>query len=284
MPSPSAFGVSQFTTRPWPFEADVECCTQLGIGVLEVCEFKLQPDGYADQLAMLADNGIAVSSVQPIVHSLFPDSLAAHPATLRDRVARIESAIERIAPHVATGTPFVVVTGAAPGGDASAAYDACLRVLPDLAEFAAKHGVRLAFEPLNPVLFNTDTALWGLDQALELVCRIDHPALGICLDTWNVFQTPHLHATIARCSGRIFVVQVSDWQRPRCGADRRSLGEGQIDTADIVRSIRATDYAGPYVLEIFSSESLPDSIWRADLAEVLRQNRDAFAQIWEQSG
>ncbi len=80
--------------------------------------------------------------------------------------------------------------------------------------------MRIAFEPLNPVLFNTDTALWGLDQALELVRRVDHPALGICLDTWNVFQTPDLHDVIRACGDRIFLVQVSDWHRPRSAADR----------------------------------------------------------------
>jgi sugar phosphate isomerase/epimerase len=136
--------------------------------------------------------------------------------------------------------------------------------------------VRVAYEPLNPVLLNTDTALWGLDQALELVQRVGHPALGICLDTWNVFQTPDLHDVIRRCRDQIFIVQVSDWHRPRSGADRISLGEGAIDNAAIVRTIRETGYTGP-------GESLPDSIWRADLDAVLQKNAQAFARIWQES-
>ena len=141
--------------------------------------------------------------------------------------------------------------------------------------------MRIAFEPLNPVLFNTDTALWGLDEALELVQRIDHPALGICLDTWNIFQTPDLHDVIRACGDRIFLVQVSDWHRPRSGADRISLGDGIIDNARIMTTAREAGYRGPYVLEIFSSESLPDSIWRADLDAVLDHNTAAFARIWD---
>lgn len=143
--------------------------------------------------------------------------------------------------------------------------------------------MRIAFEPLNPVLFNTDTALWGLDQALELVRRIDHPDLGLCVDTWNVFQTPDLHDVIRECGDRIFLVQVSDWHRPRSGADRISLGTGVIDNTAIIKSVRGTGYAGPYVLEIFSGESLPDSIWRSDLDAVLDQNAAAFVQIWDAS-
>jgi len=143
--------------------------------------------------------------------------------------------------------------------------------------------MRIAYEPLNPVLFNTDTALWGLDQALELVDRIGHEALGLCVDTWNIFQTPALHEVIRACGDRIFVVQVSDWHRPRSGADRISLGDGEIDNAAIVRTIRQTGYAGPYVLEIFSGESLPGSIWRSDLDAVIEKNFSTFASMWEKS-
>lgn len=277
------FGISEFTTWPWSFERDVERFPAHGIDAIEVCEFKLDRNDYAPQLRSIEAAGLTVSSVQSTVHSLFPDSLAPQPTAPEDRVRHIKDAIERISPHVAQQTPFVMITGAAPGGNTEMVYERCLQHLPELAEFAARQDMRLAYEPLNPVLFNTDTALWGLDQALELIQTIDHPALGICLDTWNVFQTPDLHDVIRRCEDRIFVVQVSDWHRPRSGADRIGLGRGEIDNAAIIRSVRETGYGGPYVLEIFSGESLPDSIWRADLDTVLQENVDAFSRIWQES-
>ncbi len=283
MANPYRFGISEFTTWPWSLERDVERYLGHGIDVIEICQFKLNLDDYSPQLRLLKHNAMMVSSVQSTVHSLFPDSLAPQPTTPEDRVRHMKEAIERISPHVPQETPFVVITGAAPGGDTQMVYDRCLQHFPDLAKFAAQHGMRLAYEPLNPILFNTDTALWGLDEALELVRRIGHPALGICLDTWNVFQTPDLHDVIRRCEDRIFVVQVSDWHRPRSGADRISLEQGQIDNAAIIRTVRETGYDGPYVLEIFSGESLPDSIWRADLDAVLRENAEAFARIWQES-
>jgi sugar phosphate isomerase/epimerase len=283
MKSPFPFGVSEFTTWPWSFERDVERYAAHGIPTIEVCEFKLNRNDYAPQLKAIAAAGLAVSSVQSQVHSLFPDSLAAQPTAPDDRIAHMKKAIERIAPHVPEQTPFVVITGAAPGGDTAKVYEKALDAFADLATFAAERKMRLAYEPLNPVLFNTDTALWGLDQALELVRRVGHEALGICVDTWNIFQTPALHEVIRACGDRIFLVQVSDWHRPRSGADRTSLGDGEIDNAAIVRTIRETGYAGPYVLEIFSSESLPDSIWRSDLDATLQKNRDAFGRIWQAS-
>ena len=277
------FGISEFTTWPWSFERDLAQFAAHGVDAIEICEFKLDRDDYAPQLRRLAASGLGVSSVQSTVHSLFPDSLAPSPRRPEDRVHHMKWAIERIAPHVPGDVPFVVITGAAPDGDTQMVYDACLEALPDLAEFAAEHGVRIAFEPLNPVLFNTDTALWGLDQALELVARIDHPALGICLDSWNVFQTPDLHDVIRACGERIFLVQLSDWRRPRSGADRVGLGDGSIDNAAIVRSAREAGYAGPYVVEIFSDESLPDSIWRSDLDAAIDRNAEAFVRIWDAS-
>lgn len=274
------FGVSEFTTWPWSFERDIERYAAHGVDAIEICEFKLDRNDYGPQLTAIAPAGLNVSSVQSTVHSLFPDSLAPSPTDPDDRIRHMKSAIERIAPHVAPKTPFVVITGAAPGGNAKMVYEKSLSAFTELAEFAARHGVRLAYEPLNPILFNTDTALWGLDQALELVRHIDHPNLGLCVDTWNIFQTPDLYRVIEECGDRIFLVQVSDWHRPRSGADRISLCAGFIDNTAIIKGVRAAGYTGPYVLEIFSDESLPDSIWRADLDEVLNQNASAFAQLW----
>ena len=185
----------------------------------------------------------------------------------------------RIAPHVPAKTPFVVITGAAPRGDCDLVFRTLLEGLPTLADHAAGLGMRLAFEPLNPVLFNTDTSIWGLDAALDLIECIDHPNLGVCLDSWNVFQTPNLLETIERARGKIFVVQLSDWQRPRANADRRNIGEGIIPTADIIAAARRAGYDGAYVLEIFSEESLPDSLWRGDIASHLRRNASAFEQL-----
>lgn len=277
------FGISEFTTWPWSFERDLERYPRHGCGAIEVCEFKLDRNDYAPQLKRIADSGMAVSSVQSTVHALFPDSLAPQPTDVEDRIRHIETAFQRIAPHVPPQTPFVIVTGAAPGGDCAKVYETALRAFDRLATAAAKQGMRLAFEPLNPVLFNTDTALWGLDNALDLVRRIGNPALGVCVDTWNVFETPALHDVIRACGDRIFVVQISDWHRPRSGADRVSLGDGSIDTPAILRTLRETGYCGPYVLEIFSGESLPDSLWRGDLDAVLEKNNRAFATAWEGS-
>ncbi len=277
------FGVSQYTTTPWPFERDLERYPEHGVDAIEVCEFKLNRNDYAPQLEAIAATGLTVSSVQTTIHSVFVDSLVNSPTAPEDRMRHIMSGIDRIAPHVPQGTPFVCVTGAPPDGDSARVYEYVTGAFATLADHARKHGMRIAFEALNPVLYNTDTALWGLDAALELVRTVDHEAFGLCLDSWNVFQTPNLEAVIADAAEKIFLVQLGDWHRPRSTADRVSLGKGSIDTTRIVRAIRATGYGKPYVVELFSGESLPGSLWMGDLDATLAENAAAFATIWEAS-
>jgi len=285
MMTTSSYGlsVSEFTTTPWPFERDVERYAAHGLDAIEVCEFKLSATDFRRQLRRIGHAGLAVSSVQTTVHSLFPDSLAPQPSDPRERVDAMIASIEKLAPYVAQETPFVVITGAAPEGNCERVYQFALEALPRLARAASKHGVRVAFEPLNPVLFHTDTALWGLDAALELVGTIGDPALGLCCDTWNIFQTPNVESVIHACGERIFLAQLSDWRRPRNNADRRSLGEGSIPTTRLLSALRSAGYERPYVIEIFSALTLPDSLWKGDLDEMLESNIVAFERLWQES-
>ena len=143
--------------------------------------------------------------------------------------------------------------------------------------------MKIAFEPLSPVNIHTDTAVWYLDQGLEVVERVNHPAVGICIDSWNVWQTPDLQDVIRQCGRRILVVQLSDWKRPRSTADRFTLGTGEIPLASMIRAIRRTGYDGPWVIEILSSMHLDGSLWKSDLENVLKKNREAFESLWSES-
>ncbi|MDQ2866703.1 MAG: sugar phosphate isomerase/epimerase [Candidatus Eremiobacteraeota bacterium] len=278
------FGVSEFTTWPWSFERDVERYAAHGVDAIEVCEFKLNRNDYAPQLESISGSGLEVSSVQTTVHSIFPDSLAPTPLEPTDRLAQMVSAMERIAPHVPPKTPFVVITGAAPRGDCDHVCEYAIEAFHRLADVAASFDMRVAFEPLNPILFNTDTALWGLDNALSFIERIDRPNVGLCVDTWNIFETPDLPHVIKRCGEKIFLVQVSDWRTPRSNADRRSLGDGEIPTPQLLAALRSAGYVRPYVLEIFSSDFLPDSLWKADMDDVIDRNIGGFAAAWNAGG
>jgi sugar phosphate isomerase/epimerase len=277
------FGYSEFTTWPWSFKKDVEHYKAQGADCMEVCEFKLSHNDYGDDLKYVEKHGMTVASIQAKVHSIFVDSMAPTPKDSGDRVQAIKEAIETSAPHVPKDTPFVVITGAPPDGNMRKAVETTIESLKELGDFAAKHRVKIAFEPLNPINVNTDTAVWRLDHGLDLVEKVNHPAVGICIDTWNVWETPNLDEVIRQCGKRILLIQLSDWKMPRSTADRYTLGQGEIPLAKMIRAVRATGYDGPWVVEILSSLHLDGSLWKSDMDEVLRKNHEAFDRFWRES-
>jgi len=93
---PYTFGISEFTKWPWSFERDVATYARHGIAAIEITEFKLDRNDYAPQLESIAAHGLAVSSVQSTVHSLFPDSLAPQPSAPEDRLRRSSSSRARL--------------------------------------------------------------------------------------------------------------------------------------------------------------------------------------------
>ena len=279
-PSAYTIGVSEFTTWPWTFEHDVERYPQHGIDSIEITEFKLDPHRYAEQLALIPAARLGVSSVQALIHALYPTKLQPEPTAPADRLRHIRNSIERIAPHVPPGTPFVVITGAPPAGAVREVLATAAKGFGELARFAEAHGVRVALEPLNPTLMNVDSSVWSLGDALRIVDQVDHPAFGVCVDTWNIWQSPNLLETVRGAGDRIFVVQVSDWGAPRGYYDRLVPGDGELPLVPLVDAIARSGFAGPYVVEIFSSESIPGSLWLTDLDALLERSFLGFDKIW----
>ena len=277
------FGVSQYTTQQWTFAQDIEAYGALGVDCVEVCEYKLDAQRLDAQLGLIREAGLLISSVQPQVHTLYPDSLEAEPKEPQARAALIRRAIERIGPFAPQGTPFVVNTGVAPDGNFREAHAVAEREFRALACFAADQGMRLALEPLNAILMNTNSFVWLIPQVLDMIGRVDHPAFGLCMDTWNVWQDPKVLEHIAGCGDKIWVTHVSDWHLPRAFADRTIIGQGEIPLPALLRAIRETGYTGAYSLEIFSDSSLPDSLWKADGRRVIQDSRAGLERAWQEA-
>jgi len=123
-----------------------------------------------------------------------------------------------------------------------------------LAEVAADHGIRIAYEALA----------WGryVDDELHawrIIAAADHPALGLCLDSFHTLSRRSDPSAIRRIPGeKIFFVQLAD--APRLNADvlewsrhhRCFPGEGGFDLAGFVAEVLATGYRGPLSLEVFN--------------------------------
>lgn len=126
----------------------------------------------------------------------------------------------------------------------------------DLGERAAKRGIRVGYEALA----------WGRHindhrDAWEIVCRADHPNIGLILDSFHTLARKIDVNSIRSIPGdRIFIVQLAD--APMINMDllylsrhfRNMPGEGDLPVVDFMRAVVATGYNGPLSLEIFNDQ------------------------------
>jgi len=276
---PFRFGVNEFTTQPWSFEEDVAHYAALGVEAIEICEAKLDPERAVEQMEAARASGLAVSAVQPRIRTFFGSKMAPQPEAVEQRVAAFAESLKRLAPH-AEGASFVMNTGAPSNGNMQRCLDETVHHLRRLAPLAADLGVKIAIEPLNPTSINVETAIWTVDQALDLLDAVGHDSCGLCLDYWNIWQQPDCDGAIRRAGHRIFVVQASDWRTPLSAMDRLVPGSGAIPLGSLLHATWEAGYRGVCTLEIFSSD-VPDSLYAQDLENVIRHSRQGLERAWK---
>jgi sugar phosphate isomerase/epimerase len=279
---PFRFGICEFTSWPWSFEQDVDNYVRLGADTIEVCESKLDDERAAEQLALIGERGLTISSVQPAVRTLYPSQTQPEPKDPHERTEQFRQTIERFSSFAEEGAPFVCNTGPPPNGNIQEVFDVAAREYRGLADVAQAHGVRVALEPLSPALMNVESAIWTLPQAMRIVAAVDHANFGICVDFWNVWGSADIVEEIKACGDRIFVVHISDWRTPRSFADRHIVGQGEIPLPALIRAVDESGYRDAYTLEILSSD-VPNPLWEADLSEVIRESRSGLEKAWREA-
>jgi 4-hydroxyphenylpyruvate dioxygenase len=123
-----------------------------------------------------------------------------------------------------------------------------------LGDVALHYGVRVAFEALAWGRFVDDYR-----RAWRIVELADHPAVGVCLDSFHVLSRGHDPAAIEQIPGaKIFYLQLADapalsmdvlsWSRHH----RLFPGEGAFDLPTFVAHVLTTGFDGPLSLEVFN--------------------------------
>jgi len=286
--SPPRFSVSQFTTWHQSFEQDVRLYQRLGIDGIEICERKLSRDRHRamEQLAMVRDSSLRVTSVQPRVHALFQDFMCPDLLDPRQRMSQFHDSIDLIADAFpGQNIPLVTITGNAPDMNFHQGHMTARRLYPEVADHAGERGLRIMFEPLHPILMNSDTFICTLDASMRLIRDVGRPNFGLMFDIWHLWHEPDIEHRTAAVGDRLFGVHLSDWPNgePRCSGDRRICGQGIIDLPALLNAFVAAGYDGAYCLEIFSADHLPDSLWKRDAADVIAQNRAGFEAAWQEN-
>ena len=152
-------------------------------------------------------------------------------------------------------------------GERAEAIDRLVEGLAPVADYAAEEGVRLAIEPLNRFetsFFNTAA------QVCEVVDRLDHPAVGMLLDTFHMnIEEKDPVAAIRLAGDKLYHFHA-------CGNDRGAPGFDHIAWGPIIAALREVNYTGPLVIESFTPEAQiiarAAAIWRP-----LAETQDALA-------
>lgn len=203
------------------------------------------------EVAAIGSGAVAMILGQTLLH---PDASAA--AQAEARLGEMIGFAERV------GAGLVTIGGFR-GRQASAPPDAPARlaaILRTAADHAAALGVRLAIEPLNRYeadLVNT------AEQGLAFLAEVDHPAVGLLLDTFHAnieersWDTPFRRLMQA---GKLWHVHLGD-------NNRLPPGEGMIDFARVVDILKEVGYDGFLSAELLALPD-PDTAARTTLTHM----------------
>ena len=211
---------------------------------------------------MCADLGLAITLFQP-----FRDFEGCRRDRLQRNIDRVERKFDLMQE---LGTDLVLVcsnTATDSLGDERILLDD----LSLLAERAGARNLRIGYEALA---WGRHVNTW--QQVWNLVRQVDHPALGVLLDSFHTLSLKGDPSAIAQIPGdKIFFVQMADapllamdvleWSRHfRCFP-----GQGEFDLAGFLAPILRSGYTGPLSLEIFN-DGFRAAPPRANAADGLR--------------
>ncbi len=206
----------------------------------------IQFAGSAAELKSIVDDlGLSIDLYQP-----FRDFEGMPDAQFRRNLERAERKFDLMQ---ALGAPLVLVcsnTSPLSLGEPERSADH----FSELAERAARRNLRIGFEALA----------WGRHvklyrEAWDIVRRVDHPHLGLILDSFHTLSLNDDPSGIADIpGGKIFFLQMAD--APRLAMDvlqwarhfRNFPGQGQFDCENFLEQVLRAGYTGPLSLEIFN--------------------------------
>ena len=248
------------TTMPYTLEQDLEAAALAGFEAVEIWSGKLnaylETHTVDDLKDLLARCQLKVASLCPYSLVGFSDNRG-HIISIRE-ASEIAEAIE---------CPILLVCADEPpeGVELDEAYDAMANVASTYADWAEDHGVKIAIEPLGRHPF-----IPGPNEALEIIERADHDALGLMLDTFHYYKSDVSMEDIRNIPlEHLLIVHVNDCEDlPReelTDGHRLHMGSGILPLETVLGILKDKGYEGALSVEIFREEywkQVPEAISR----------------------
>ena len=154
-----------------------------------------------------------------------------------------------------------------PGDDRATVAEGIRRI----ADAGARHGVRVAREPIHPSQARVLSPVSTIDEALDLIGDAD---VGILFDTWHLAEVSHVD--------RVYGVHVADRREPtRSDFDRLLPGEGSRAS---VNALLEGGYRGWLDVELMSDDgtfgnAFEDSLWALPVDELAARAVESLEQL-----
>jgi sugar phosphate isomerase/epimerase len=262
----SRLSLNQITVEQWSLPEVIDACGRAGLTMIGPWRHKVAEVGVDDAARRIREAGLRVSSL--CRGGFFP---AADGAGRAASDADNRRAVEEAA---ALGTDvLVLVCGPPLGRDVEGARAQILAGIERLVPHAEQHGVRLAIEPLHPMMISERSAIVTLGEANDLAERFDAHRVGVVVDAYHVWWDPRLYEEIARAGRRILGYHVADWLVPTTDRlqGRGMMGDGVIELKRIRAAVEDAGYDGPIEVEVINREA-----WARPGDELVAEVCDAF--------
>ncbi len=281
------FAISSGTFYNTPVFDQIEACQQVGVEGLGVWEQQLgSPDDDEEVIDRLAAAGLRATFCFPRVPGvIYGDLLFADPRDRVERLKLLESGIRRLARF----DPVAIVILAGPVRDVprETARKWVVEGLRTAAHVAGEFGAPLALEVIKPG--PSGSLASTIPEALDILEGIGVDGIGLLIDTWHFWEDPNAMSDIRDNIDRIVGVQVNDAPAHCRGwCDRALPGNGVMPLPSILADLVSFGFDGWYELEVLSDDGTfgsdyPDSLWRVAPAELAREGRTAFSNMWGQA-
>ena len=250
--------INQATTMTqWGLLEAIEGYARNGVHRIGVWRSKLEECGIPAAKQALSVNGVQVTALNRVGPFDLLSGLAASNGA-DDAQRAIDETAELGAEYL------MLFPGGLPDGskDLAGARERLAEITLQIAEMAERASVRLALEPLHPMLAAERSCLNTMTAAVDLCQKVGR-GTGIVVDVYHTWWDPSLEAEIRRAGNQCLLgFHVNDWLVPTTDLlmDRGMMGDGVIDMAKIHRWMRSAGYRGPVEVEIFSERHW----WRQD--------------------
>jgi sugar phosphate isomerase/epimerase len=264
--------LNQATVRRLTLAQAVDLCVRHEIPAVGLWRESVADAGLASAAAAVRRSGLHVSSLCRGGFFTHADP-AARRAALDDNRAAIEEASA-----LAADVLVLVCGGLVPGTrDLGVARRMIADAIAELVPRAQELGVRLGIESLHPMFCADRCVLSRLGDAVDLALSFPADAVGVVVDTYNIWWDSQIGADLARAAGRIAGYQLGDWVLPLPRdtlLGRGHLGDGSIDFDLITEQVIAAGYDGFAEVEIFSQQ-----VWDAPGDDTAATVKSRFAAV-----